>query len=62
MNEIWQYEFGLILFDDLKQVLWDYGPNTIAETGEERFKFYIHKACGYHNYDFYIEEWNKNGK
>lgn len=58
MNEILQYELGYITFESLEKVLWDFGMNTIYEIGEERFRFYIHKACHFHNLDYYIEEWS----
>lgn len=61
MNEILQYEQGYISFATLEERLWDFGNNMIHEIGEERFKFYIHKSCGYHEYDYYIKEWDKHG-
>lgn len=62
MNLVLQYEQGYISFYELETVLWDFGPNAINEIGEERFKFYIHKACKYHDKNFYIEEWSNGIK
>lgn len=58
MNEIQLYELGYISFKELETTLWDFGKNMICEIGEERFRFYIHKACRFHNKNFYIEEWS----
>lgn len=62
MNEIRQYEFGLIAFQELQLILWDFGPNAILEIGEDCFQFYIDKASNRHSLDYYIEEWSNGIK
>lgn len=61
MNFIRQYEFKMITLEDLINELWDFGPNAITEIGEQCFQFYIDRACGYHELDYYVEEWNNDG-
>lgn len=58
MNEVFQYELGYISFKELETLLWDFGKNAICEVGEDRFRFYIHKSCKFHDLDYYIEEWS----
>lgn len=60
MNPIRAHEFRLIPFEELIDQLWDFRPNSIQEIGESCFKFYIDKASGYHNKDYYIEELVRN--
>jgi hypothetical protein len=54
MNPILSYHLGLITFDRLQVLLWDFGPNAIDEIGERCFAFYCSKANGLHNFDYYI--------
>lgn len=56
MNFVRMYEFGLISFEELKEELWNFGPNSICAIGENCFKFYIAKALGYHTLEYYVEE------
>lgn len=62
MNLILQYEQGYISFSELESELWNFGPNSISEVGENCFKFYIHKACSYHEKVYFIEEWSNGIK
>ncbi|MGM0215084.1 hypothetical protein [Enterococcus sp. AZ109] len=56
MNLIRQYEFGIITIEELINELWNFGPNAINEVDENCFQFYIDRACGYHELDYYVEE------
>lgn len=58
MNPIRQYELKYITFEQLENQLWEFGKNSIAEVGERCFKFYIDKACKWHNYNYYIERFD----
>lgn len=58
MNEIQLYELGYISFEELETTLWDFGKNMICEIGEERFRFYVHKSCKFHDLNYFIEEWS----
>lgn len=54
MNPIFQYEQGYIPFSNLENYLWDMGPNAIFEVGEKCFSFYLSKANGFTDCDYYI--------
>lgn len=54
MNPILAYELKYISFCQLKEILWDMGPNAILQIGEKCFAFYCKKANELHSYEHYI--------
>jgi len=60
MNHVYLYEQGYIPFSELEKVLWDFGPNVIFEIGEYHYSFYLNKANGLHEFEYYIKKYGSD--